>query len=383
MPRVRSGDLTLTAAALVALVLLGAAAASGDRAADPGPPGSTFSTAPLGARAAYLLLGDLGYRVERSYEPISALRLDGATTTLVLASTSTAFSEGDARALRAFLEAGGRVLAVGGAGADALGGGTPSRAASGRRPTTPAAYRPLIPSPLTAGVHAFTMGTEGRIPVLPPGYDPIGGIEHGDAVVRSAMVGQGRGIWWAGATPLTNEAIADENNLTLLLNAVGPPGRRVVWDEHSHGYSRSLWSYAASTPLPWAALQLGVLGAAALLTFSRRFGPIRPRTVDPRTSPMEFVETMGGLYQRAVATGPAVAAARARYRRLLTARAGAASDVDDSRLASLAASRGGGDASAIATLLHDSRPGAVGSADEALAIVRRLQDAATALTAPR
>jgi MoxR-like ATPase len=146
-----------------------------------------------------------------------------------------------------------------------------------------------------------------------------------DVVVRSARVGDGRIVWWAGSTPLTNEAIAEAHNFELLLNVLGSGERTILWDEHYHGYGRSLWSYAAGTPLPWAAAHLALLAVAALLTWSRRPGPVRPAVLDARTSPMEFVETMGGLYERAAWRRGGAAAAR-RLRAALASACGLSAD---------------------------------------------------------
>jgi hypothetical protein len=66
-----SRDLTLAAAggaALVGLVALTAAAGTGN---DASGTGSSFSNRPDGARAAYLTLRQLGYRVARSHEPLA------------------------------------------------------------------------------------------------------------------------------------------------------------------------------------------------------------------------------------------------------------------------------------------------------------------------
>ena len=108
-------------------------------------------------------------------------------------------------------------------------------------------------------------------------------------------------IYWASALPATNAAIDEPGHVELLVNAIGPPlDRRVLWDEHYHGHRRSAWSYASGTPLPAALAQLGVIGLAAFVTVSFRRRPLRAVPDPPRTAPLEFVDTMGGLY-----SGPA------------------------------------------------------------------------------
>jgi hypothetical protein len=65
-------------------------------------------------------------------------------------------------------------------------------------------------------------------------------------------------------------------------------------------------------------LQFGVLGLAVLFTFSRRSGPMMMPAVATRLAPLEFVDTLGGLYQRAHAEPDVVAAVYLRFRGTLT-----------------------------------------------------------------
>jgi hypothetical protein len=61
---------------------------------------------------------------------------------------------------------------------------------------------------------------------------------------------------------------------------------------------------------------------AVLLTYSRRSGPILTTTPDTRLSPLEFVKTLGLLYQRANAAPIAVDIAYQRLRYRLARRLG-------------------------------------------------------------
>src|SRR5439155_24215129 len=91
-------------------------------------------------------------------------------------------------------------------------------------------------------------------------------------------------------------------------------------DEYFHGDRRSFWSYAASTPAPWALAQLGVMAAAALITFARRSGPVRPLASPSRLSPLEFIDTLGALYQRKGAAREALKTGYHRFRFVLSRR---------------------------------------------------------------
>ena len=154
------------------------------------------------------------------------------------------------------------------------------------------------------------------------------------AVVISYAYGKGQVIWWAGATPLTNAGVKEPGNMELLLNSVGPAsGQRVMWDEYFHGERRSIYSYLETTPLIWGLAQGGVLMLAVFATFSRRSGPVRPLVPVSRLSPLEFVESLGGLYQRAQAGGAAVRVAHQRFRYLLIKRLGLGSNATTKELA--------------------------------------------------
>jgi hypothetical protein len=370
MPRPRSSDLKIAALALAALALLTAAGALSAPAAGSTVEGSSYSASPGGAKAAYLTLEDLGYDIQRSYEPLTAIRREPAQTVLVLASPGVPFADLDRRALKQFVEDGGIVLVTGAAGGAALGAAHKGDDAR-TEDTAPKEYQAVGPDALTADAPSITLAPETGPPAFGSEYHVVYGTPE-DAAVRAARIGEGRAVWWSGSTPLTNGAIADAGNLALLLNTIGPPGRVVLWDEHYHGHTRSLWSYIAATPLPWAALQALLIGGAAVLAFSRRHGPIRPLAEDPRTSPMEFVDTMGGLYEQAGAASAAVTAARSRLRRVLISASGLSADAPDERLAVAAARRLGADPDELSRLLASTRQPS-NDATEALASVQRLQ----------
>jgi hypothetical protein len=160
------------------------------------------------------------------------------------------------------------------------------------------------------------------------------------AVVVSFQVGAGEVVWWASAVPLTNAGIKEPGNLELLLNSIGDRNRRVLWDEYFHGEEeRSLWASVADTPLRWGLVQLGLVAVALLLTFSRRSGPLRPLVEESRLSPLEFVRTLGGLYQGANASQGAVETVYQRFRQLLTRRLALRADLPAAELARAAQTR--------------------------------------------
>ena len=76
-----------------------------------------------------------------------------------------------------------------------------------------------------------------------------------------------------------------------------------------------------------------------IFTFSRRSGPLYIPPRMSRLSPLEFVDTLGGLYERAGAASLAVAVSHLRLRFLLTRQLGLAADVASDSLSQSAEER--------------------------------------------
>ena len=238
----RLSDLTILIAAGTAMLALSLASfviAPVD--STPQIAGSSFSTHPSGARAAFLALKEAGYRVRQSYEPISLFR-SSPTAVLVLAEPGVAPSQGDLRALLAFIERGGTVLATG-AAAGAFLPGLPRKPLPREVTGDPSSVDAAIPSRFSDGVPRTTIPTAPTALANTSRYVTIYGTDARPAIV-AARFGKGWAIWWAGSTPLTNAGLAESRQIDLLVNVIGEPGEREVWwDEHYHGHSRSLLSY--------------------------------------------------------------------------------------------------------------------------------------------
>ncbi|HSS99030.1 MAG TPA: hypothetical protein VLK33_18470, partial [Terriglobales bacterium] len=140
---------------------------------------------------------------------------------------------------------------------------------------------------------------------------------------------------WASSSPLSNAGLKESGNLDFFLACLGDNKTQVLWDEYIHGYSESDARSVVHTPVFWIFLQLGLVGLAVLATFSRRNGPIFPLVTQSRLSPLEFVQTLGGLYKHAKASSVAVDISYQRFRYWLTRRLGMASNasLDDLRAA--------------------------------------------------
>jgi uncharacterized protein DUF4350 len=368
MPLARSRELILPIGAIALVAVL---TAIGALLSPPGasglPPGSSFSKDPDGSAAAYLTLQALGYDIRRSFEPLPSLALTPAATVLVLADPREPASEQDRRMIQSFIAAGGTLLVTGCEAAAFLGAANRIVEPIRKERT----FRAEFPSPLAAGVPRIAMTSFCGSPQ--PGSPFLSIYSDGQAsVVKAARIGAGTAIWWAANSPIGNESIDAEGHLELLLNAVGPRTRTIVWDEFHHGQRRSLWSYSRQTPLPWLLAQLGIVAIAAAAMFVRRRLPVRPEYVESRTSPLEFVETMAGLYARAGSAHDAAIVARSRLRRLLLDATGLGANVDDERLAAAAAVRFRLDRGELARALEPGEDARIEA--QALPLVCRLQE---------
>ncbi len=311
--------LILFGSILLVVLAIGAFVFPSNSAKGPSFP-TTRSSASEGAKAAYLLLTDLGYTVERWAVPPTELPQPASDTLLILAEPLLPASAEEISALGRFVNSGGRVLAIGQEAAKMVPQGGLLKVEANEAEWK--IYRAVAPSPLTRGADEILMAPGTRWEMKRFGHLAVYA-EGSQAAVVTYRVGKGRIIWWAAPTPLTNAGITLSGNLQLFLNSVGPVrGVRVLWDEYYHGERGTLRSYLQKTPVPLAFAQLGVLALALLLTFARRSGPVRPPQVAARLSPLEFVETLGDLYHRGHAGAAAASISVQHFRALLTRRLG-------------------------------------------------------------
>ncbi len=277
---------------------------------------SSYSTAARGAKAAYLLLEDLGFRVERWSDPPRELPARAEGVLLVLAEPMVPSSGDDKAALRRFVMTGGQVVATGWWAALLLPEARLGETSAGFavEKVLPA----LQPGPLTRGAPEIEL----RPIAHWDAHDSRATAYYADstgAAVVSYRLGKGRVIWWSDSEPLTNYGLKRASNLALFLNSLGPPAStHVLWDEYFHGERPSLAAYLAQTPAPWLLLQCLVLFAAVLISYTRRWGPMRGlERAGTRLSPLEFVETVGDLYAQKRAAREALEIAYHRFRFLL------------------------------------------------------------------
>jgi len=312
----------LIAAGIVMLALLGLTYA----VSPPRPPQafgypSSYSSDWAGAKAAFLLLRELGYPIERWEQSPENLPSNSQGSVLIIVEPLEAATAPERAAIRRFVTGGGRVLAAGAAAAKIV----PDADAMEVPDFNPQAktYRALLPSPYTRDAPEITMVAPDTWTSSTQPWLALYGRDD-KVVVVSYPVGKGQVIWWASSSPLENGSIRDKDNTAFFLDSVGNPvdGSRVFWDEYYHGAKGSLGSFIAGTPLPWAGVQMALAFAAVLFTFSRRFGPIRAPATLSRLSPLEFVEALGDLYRSAHASPAAVGVAYRRFQFTLSRQLG-------------------------------------------------------------
>jgi len=278
---------------------------------------SSFSVQRHGGKAAFLLLQQSGYPVERWEQPPTQLPQDGDGITLVLAGPESYPRPEEFSSIIRFLLHGGRVLVA---------GAFPNYfvpQSSVQYGDTRIGFAECKPVALTHLTRGGPISQDGDFIWDHTGEAAV--VHFADKqdkpVVVSYAMGQGRVIWWASALPLTNAGIRDRGNLDLLLNSVGH-SKRILWDEYYHQEHQYVPGHRDNPAQMWALAQVALLGLLVVLTFSRRSGPIVPLVRESRLSPLEFVETLGNVFQRARGTQVAVEIALNRFQQIAARRLG-------------------------------------------------------------
>lgn len=326
--KLSSGDrkLMYIALAIITVMLVTLALLSPQDANDEGTP-SSYSTKKRGGKAAYLLLKQSGYNIERWADAPSELPVNPQNELLIIAGPTQFPDHDESNALRKFISAGGTLLLAGTWNNDFA---PDSHITFGKFRVGWQECKPALPTKLSRG-GPISMSGEAA-------WDKSRALETlvhytcgDDPTVVSYMVGRGEVIWWASSLPLTNAGIRDKNNLNLLINSLGA-GKHILWDEYFQTESHDLVVFP---PLvKWALWgQFGAFALMLLLTFSRRSGPVVPLVPESRLSPLEFVDTLGNLYQRAGAAQVPVEIAFTRFRQLAARRLGLFGNVNAQQLA--------------------------------------------------
>ena len=373
-------DRNLLLAALgVAVVLVSIVAALATRPTSSEIP-TTYSSASRGAKAIYLTLRAGHYDITRWERPPTELPRGGRAT-LLLAEPFGAPDTAERAAIAQFIEQGGRVIATGQSGAQFL----PIRRTD-LDPVAGMTWKRLSarsPSAITRASPVITLAPEASWK-SDDRVQPLYGDPDGDGALRvvQARIGKGDMIWWASATPVTNAGVTQPGNLAFVLACLGDRQRPILWDEYFHGYRSQAASSTVTSPFAWVTIPFVMAGAALLLTYSRRSGPIVAPAVESRLSPLEFVRTLGSLYERANAGSAAVDIAYQGFRYGLRRRRGSTGDDSPDALAASLPGEAKIDRQAFADVLRACEAAGQDdaiSAEAALTLTRALHDYATIL----
>jgi hypothetical protein len=338
---------------------------------------SSYSNLRHGAKAAYLLLQQSGFPVERWERSPKELPADGHGILLIVAEPVSYPNTEESGAFSRFLLHGGSII-VAGLLPDAF---VPKAAASdeGER-IGDAECKPVAPTRMTRG---GSISQDGVFMWDPTDTSPMVHFadEKGNAVVVSYAVGAGSVIWWASALPLENAGIREKNNLELLLNSTSGY-KRVLWDEFYQGERHRTAGHKPVRAYGWAMAQFALIAIAVVLTYSRRSGPLVPLMEESRLSPLEFVETLGNVFRRAPGTHVAVEIAFQRFRQVAARRLGIRGTSSSSEIVEAMDKHGVRLRESTAALVRDSET-VVGDSNlterAALEYVRALNEATHAL----
>src|SRR5882724_2036916 len=94
----RSDRKILIGATVILVLLVGATAVLSPPEAAPAPESSSYSPSAAGAKAAFELIGELGYQVERWTQPLPELPESAENTVLVLSQPLSAASDSESDA---------------------------------------------------------------------------------------------------------------------------------------------------------------------------------------------------------------------------------------------------------------------------------------------
>jgi Domain of unknown function (DUF4350) len=296
---------------------------------------TTYSTVSEGTKAAYLLLQESGYRVERWQRSPEQLPASEKSVLLLTDPTETP-NPREIAALHRCVSNGGTLILAGEMASMFISSPPPLLIPTMTHSWN--TYSAITPSAQALGASSIKLDTSARW-ISPSAGIPLYGDNRGSVVMQFPM-GKGQVLWLASASLLSNAGLREAHNLEFLLASVGSTEHRVLWDEYFHGY-RELAPVAATahSQVKWLTAQLAFFALAVLFTFSRRSGPERAPVPESRLSSLEFVSALGDLYERVGTVNVAVDIYYERFCNRLARRLGMRSSATPEELARAAYDR--------------------------------------------
>ncbi len=306
---------------------------------------TSYSVASEGAKAAYLLLRESGYRAERWSRPPDELK-DAQNTLLIITDPIEFPVPSDKTALDKFMNDGGEIVLAGSMSPLFV-----AETAPAELPVSPGWQKFAAQTPSPQAINAPEIQIATVSAWMKPG--PAIGL-YGDSaqyVVMQYPHGKGSLLWLASSSIFSNFGLREPANMEFLLSTVGSKSRQVLWDEYFHGHRSTATAADAHPQLLWLFAQLSFIAVAVLVTFSRRSGPRRSPRTESRLSPLEYVRALGQLYEHARAANVAIDVAYERFRYTLIKRLALRPTATNEELAQAVAQRSAVDREDLRTLL--------------------------------
>jgi len=301
------------------------------------PQASSYSTAPQGCKALYVVLEELQLPVSRFRKPFQFLgQQHGAL--IVVDARKIPFTARELAKLEAWVKSGNRFVFFQGSLSRVTGkeSGKPGREPAATRPRFAARHAlerkfglsvKTFPDSSRSTLHVSSrqldeiaeldVSKQARWASAPQGWTIPVGDEAGPVVLAKAM-GKGEIIAVSDPTLVQNRFIDRAQNVRLvpaLLLGKGRPAA-ILFDEYHHGYrvSDSLWEYFGSSVFAWIMVQ-GVVFAALFFYSERagRTGTYRSLSRRVGRSSLEHIDAMAGVFASCRAGSVALEAVMRRF----------------------------------------------------------------------
>lgn len=300
-----SRDSWIAIGLFVLLILVTIAAAMQQTRDQTQPPLVSTSAAPDGAKALFLALAELGYKVDNTIpDPFYPPAEDGLIFMLEPFATITP-TEWDI--LDNWVEKGG-TLVVAGDNIGAIAAANHYHFTPVYLPTPPitvTTQTPLLTSPPATPV---TLQTEAYFETVRSDFVTHLALPNGGPVLLSFEQGEGRVILCTAPFLFSNAGLKEAGNAALVLNILSAATRPgLVWfDEWHHGL-RTIdsqisgpWDWLRYTPAGHALLYVVLIIFLALFLRGQLFGrPVPIPTDTPRRAPLEYITAIANLSRRA------------------------------------------------------------------------------------
>jgi hypothetical protein len=317
LPRRRAARAGLAVLAVLVAINVAGAVVDALAPSPSGPSSSSFTTRSEGLAAWAELARRDGVLVRALRDAPSAASLSGGGTVAVMDAGELTGDE--ARALRAFAERGGRVVAGG-----RPGGWTRTLLATKDPPLWedggPETARALTAAPESAGVRRVRTAGDGLWRRPGRAQRVLAGGDGTLLLVVPTGRARGRVALLADTSPLQNRLLGEADNaaLALALSGRGP----LTFVESVHGYGPARGLAALPARFGWALIGLALAALVFMVARGRRLGPPEPERRDLPPPRRAYVDALAATMARGKAREEAVAPVRAEARRRLARRAG-------------------------------------------------------------